>query len=280
MRVCYESFPKFAMNRSPKEHYVVFSDLDGTLLDHYSYSFEESQPGIDILKRKNIPLVLVSSKTVEEMKLLHTRLKLSTPLVAENGAVFAFPKGDGKWDVEILGKSTGELKGLLPILIHQIGRDVKCLPDMTPEDVMMYTGLDNENALIARNRKGSLPFICDDELNSNSVNLVTVNAALEKYGIAVTKGGRFYHLMDQSVSKGRAVLRMSEYFASLNGDKPAIVAIGDSQNDSSMIESAQYGYYVRKPNGLVEKSSSPNVDYSENIGPKGFTEIIKKIFGE
>ena len=38
-------------------HLLVFTDLDGTLLEYETYSFERALPAIRALKEKNIPLI-------------------------------------------------------------------------------------------------------------------------------------------------------------------------------------------------------------------------------
>jgi mannosyl-3-phosphoglycerate phosphatase len=48
---------------------VIFTDLDGTLLDPENYSFKDAQPALDLIRAKGIPLVLCSSKTRAEMAL-------------------------------------------------------------------------------------------------------------------------------------------------------------------------------------------------------------------
>ncbi len=42
---------------------LVFTDLDGTLLNHDDYSWEAARPALEELQRQSIPLILVSSKT-------------------------------------------------------------------------------------------------------------------------------------------------------------------------------------------------------------------------
>jgi len=37
--------------------YIVFSDLDGTLLDHDSYKFDKAEEGLNLLKKKKIEIV-------------------------------------------------------------------------------------------------------------------------------------------------------------------------------------------------------------------------------
>jgi HAD superfamily hydrolase (TIGR01484 family) len=55
---------------------LVFTDLDGTLLDHHTYSFEPALPALNSLKEKNIPLIICTSKTRAEIPL---SLKMAAP---------------------------------------------------------------------------------------------------------------------------------------------------------------------------------------------------------
>ena len=72
-------------------HYVVFTDLDGTLLDHDTYGWEEARPALERCKRLFIPIVLVSSKTRAEMDHLRVKLSISSPFISENGGGIFFP---------------------------------------------------------------------------------------------------------------------------------------------------------------------------------------------
>jgi len=42
---------------------VVFSDLNGTLLDHETYDWTPAKPALDRLARQGCPVILSSSKT-------------------------------------------------------------------------------------------------------------------------------------------------------------------------------------------------------------------------
>ena len=79
---------------------IVFSDLDGTLLDHETYSFEPARPALDRLKREGHVLVLASSKTAAEIAPLRDAMGFShCPAIVENGAGILAAgegvKGDG-----------------------------------------------------------------------------------------------------------------------------------------------------------------------------------------
>ena len=72
---------------------VVFTDLDGTLLDHHSYSWRAALPAMERLAANGIPLVLNSSKTAAEMRELQRAMGLRAPFIAENGAAVVIPAG-------------------------------------------------------------------------------------------------------------------------------------------------------------------------------------------
>lgn len=91
---------------------VVFTDLDGTLLDHHTYSWQPAAPTVERLKRLGVPLVLASSKTRAEMVALRHELGIADPFVVENGAAIYVP-GDEGFDVEILGRPRDEILEIL-----------------------------------------------------------------------------------------------------------------------------------------------------------------------
>ena len=46
---------------------MVFTDLDGSLLDHENYAFDAALPALEALARADIPVSIVSSKTRAEI---------------------------------------------------------------------------------------------------------------------------------------------------------------------------------------------------------------------
>jgi mannosyl-3-phosphoglycerate phosphatase len=78
------------MTTTPK--LVIFTDLDGCLLDRETYSFEPAQAALRLIREKEIPLILVSSKTRVEIEEYRRRLKNGHPIVSENGGAVFIPK--------------------------------------------------------------------------------------------------------------------------------------------------------------------------------------------
>jgi len=64
---------------------IVFSDLDGTLLDHRTYDYSPALPALAKLQEKQIPLVFCTSKTAAEMIPFRKEIKNKDPFIVENG---------------------------------------------------------------------------------------------------------------------------------------------------------------------------------------------------
>jgi HAD superfamily hydrolase (TIGR01484 family) len=77
---------------SAGEALIVFTDLDGTLLDE-SYSFAAAQPALRKTAELDIPLVLCSSKTRREIEHYRKKLGNSHPFISENGGGIFIPEG-------------------------------------------------------------------------------------------------------------------------------------------------------------------------------------------
>ena len=72
---------------------LIVTDLDGTLIDHHTYSAEPARPALEAAVRAGVPVVLCSSKTYAEMAILVRTLALApAPLIVENGGAVWFPR--------------------------------------------------------------------------------------------------------------------------------------------------------------------------------------------
>ena len=70
---------------------VIFSDMDGTLLDS-KYSFRDAEKALDLIKKKKVPLILSSSKTRAELELYRKKMRNRHPFIVENGGAIFIPK--------------------------------------------------------------------------------------------------------------------------------------------------------------------------------------------
>ena len=71
---------------------IIFTDLDGTLLDRETYGWGAAKPALKLCHRHNIPIIPVSSKTRAEIEIFQDKLGLSAPFISENGGGIFFPR--------------------------------------------------------------------------------------------------------------------------------------------------------------------------------------------
>src|SRR4051812_40579094 len=71
---------------------VIFSDLDGTLLQPDTYSCGPAETAVRALRELGYPLVLCSSKTRAELEFWRGKLHNDAPFIVENGGAIYIPR--------------------------------------------------------------------------------------------------------------------------------------------------------------------------------------------
>ena len=70
---------------------IVFTDIDGTLIDIFTGQFDATRTLVKKLTECRIPLILCSSKTKAEQELIREEAELSEPFIVENGGAIFLP---------------------------------------------------------------------------------------------------------------------------------------------------------------------------------------------
>ncbi len=264
--------------------YLVFSDLDGSLLDHHSYSFDEARPALAALERLAIPLILVSSKTRAEIRDIRIALGNAQAYIVENGAAVILPResfeqqppgtrADGEdWIYETVPGREHWLKILESVApdypgqflsFHQAGDD----------GVQELTELDPQAASAANTRDYSEPvaWLGDDR------GKTAFASALRAAGASVQQGGRFLSVSGDC-DKGRALSWLREQYR-LKGHHAQVhdLAIGDSANDCAMLEAAATALLIKSPvHDFPALQRTSGVMYSRAEGPAGWSEGVNE----
>ncbi|TFG98734.1 MAG: HAD-IIB family hydrolase [Calditrichales bacterium] len=265
--------------------YIIFSDLDGTLLDYSTYSFEAAIPALNLIREKNIPLILVSSKTREELESFQKKLKLTgLPFVVENGsAIFTLPgyfpnladrETTDKYDSFLPGKTYEELKRILADIASKYEYKIKGFHNASREEIRRATSLKPHDLERALKRGYSIPIFFDDR--SEEILIREAPA----YGLRLLYGGRFMHLLGD-LDKGTATrLIINGYQQRPDFDNIKTIGLGDSLNDFSMLASVDYPVLVRRHDGSYEgRETVKNLILSPYVGPEGWNYSILKLFG-
>jgi len=261
--------------------FLIFTDLDGTLLDHDSYRWEEAKPALSHCQKNRIPVVMVSSKTSSEIEVLQRDMKLNCPFISENGGGIFFPGNfpsaqliEGILPANeklklILGKPYDYLVSQLDEISMETGISLKGFSQMSREEIIELTGLSPRECGLAIKRDFDEPFIVlDKEKNREQLYF-----SAEKRGLMISEGGRFYHLHGQS-DKGKAVNRLISIYERMHGGIFSI-ALGDSPNDFAMFEFVDQAVLIKSKKKFKNlEKMFPGIIITEKQGPEGWNMAV------
>ena len=267
---------------------VVYTDLDGTLLDHYTYAFNEALETIKSLKARGVPIVPCTSKTRAETVKLMRDLELEGPMIVENGAAIWVPDDWGLTKPEgadedvdarawshCFGPARGMIRRQLAILNIEWGNRYQSLCEISDKQVMALTGLDAASAARAKDRHYCETLVW---LGTPADRLVFAEQ-VEALDLRCVQGGRFVHVLGRG-GKGHAMSWLHHKIrAELRSFEAAVsVAAGDAENDVEMLEVADLALIVRSP---VHDPPAPKratgMVISDNFGPAGWAEGIEAL---
>ncbi|GAA5190607.1 HAD-IIB family hydrolase [Ferrimonas gelatinilytica] len=259
---------------------LIFTDLDGTLLDHHSYDFGPALPALERCRSLGIPVIFNTSKTLEESQALARELGIEAPLVVENGSAIWLPASAqhateaARGKIVVLGARRSDLVGFLHALREQEGYSLQSFSDWDSATLAAHTGLSLTQASSAQQRAYSEPLLWQDTEHA----FLHFQSRVQRAGYRLLRGGRFLHLLGQT-DKGRALRWLCDHYHGLWGQAPRVMALGDGQNDSAMLEAAQIAVQVRSPvhpfPTLSRASTNARVIQTQLCGPEGWNEAVQ-----
>jgi len=264
---------------------LVFTDLDGTLLDHRTYSFEPARPALRLLRESGIPLIICTSKTRAEVEKIRAALGNTDPFIVENGGAIFVPQGyfsieppasrmDSGYLVVELGTSYSRILSVFSRMKERLPGRLRGFSDMTVEEVARLAGLSLEEAARAKIREYDEPFVLNDPGGKRDV----VREMAESAGLSITQG-RFFHLTGDN-DKGRAVRVVKDFYARAGGIDLRTIGLGDSPNDLPLLENVDFPILVQKPGGHYEPSIRlDNLIFAPGEGPIGWCVAVRELVG-
>ncbi len=269
----------------PGHRILLYSDVDGTFLDHHTYSYADALNAYHELTDHSIRVIFCSSKTRAEIEDLMSHLPGRNPFIVENGAAIFIPNAffpnftnariQGKYQIIELGLPYRQIM----IHFHQIQQQfpdaVAGFSNMTDEALSLDAGLTRDQACRAKQREYSEAF---KFINPNPDIQRQILAQIETSGLMCTQGGRYFHIHGRH-NKGEAVKRVNALFKASLGPVMTI-AIGDSINDLTMLLAVDMPVLVKKPDGSYDREicrQLPHIRKSHGVGPLGWTFIAREI---
>lgn len=280
---------------------VIFSDLDGTLLDYDGSSWQRAGGAVQHVRERRIPLVFTSSKTLQEQMAYQHEMDLNEPMIVESGGAIVVPRGylpDDVVEAWAQEETTGEGSELTSVgrrwivglarshdqviravteVREETGIPVRGITEMPLAQVLARSGLTEAMAMRARSREYSeLVHLEGDRGAWNEVRRV-----FEERGFGLHGNGPFATVVDLATDKGRGVRLMTELLRrSGEGRGLETVALGDGRSDVPMFEAVDRAFLVERAGGGWIEVDLPNVEKVTGVGPHGWEPVVRKLLDE
>ena len=264
--------------------FIILTDLDGSLLDHYNYEFEPALEAINLCHEYAIPIIINTSKTFEEVKGLRKEMHIYHPFVVENGGGVFFSKKEFEANLEL--EMEFEEEGEFVKFSFGISREIIIdklvalkrkfhflnFDSMSLGQVQEYTDLPIDKAKLSRIRHFSEPLIWQDSLDRLEMFYDEVKTA----GLRLVKGGRFYHVISD-FDKSTCIPFLKKYYENRFKAEIKTICIGDGNNDRLMLEEADHPIVIPAGGGKTLSIENPSAVVAEHKGPTGWNEEVLKI---
>lgn len=260
---------------------VLFSDLDGTLLDLNSYSFNKSIDAVKSVQNAKIPIVFCSSKTRMEQEFYRKKFGVKHPFIVENGSAIFIPRAYFKskipfntyltedYEVIQLGDPVSQIRHEIQKLRGELDLDFQCYFDLPPEEVSLFTALNLSEAKRAMLREFS-ETILNGRVNDSFLR------RLKRRGFSSIPGSKFHTIVSKNADKGKAIQILLDIYQREWGEVESI-GVGDSQNDLEMFKAVNDPYIVQRPDGQWTDLKDDSIKKVSGVGPEGWAlaaEII------
>lgn len=263
---------------------IIFTDLDGSLLNHEDYSFAAARPSIERIKMAGIPLIITTSKTRPEVERLQQDMGIREPFIVENGGGIFFPRGyrnlmigngerHGDYTLIRIGTTTSRIRNFLKKISARF--DIRGFGDLTTEEISELTGLSHDLAEMAKRREFTEPFLLK---RPEDIGCLGALAAAED--LKVTRGGRFYHLIGKGQDKGVAIRIVMDILQINSVEELTSIGLGDSENDLTMFEQVDIPVLIPRPGKGYLDIQLPGMIRAKAPGAKGWNDVVQRLLNE
>jgi mannosyl-3-phosphoglycerate phosphatase len=217
---------------------LIFSALEGALVDARTDSSAGAEEALSELHRRNIPLILLSSRTRAEIEPVRRKLEHSHPFITENGGGVFFPDGYfnlripgavrvGRYLCIAQGRPYEEVCEALKEIAGECGVGVTGFRDMNTREISANTGLRLRAAELTRDREFEEPFFFT---SADDARIARFVATARERGFDARPGSTFWRFSAGCDTK-RAVRLVGQLFRQATRLKLRFAGIGARDED-------------------------------------------------
>ena len=256
-----------------KKQIIIFTDLDGSLLNKVTFRFDEIEDYFRELVSKDIKIIPNTSKTEAELLDFNNLYKLNLSFIAENGSsIHGLNLIHANLPEKVsLSRPTNQI---YEIYNENISSDLKnnitFISKLNIKEQQEIFGLPLDKIKLALKRNNSLPI----QFNGNEFEKNEFIKIMNNAGLTVQTGGRVMNICDK-VNKSKAMLKAVELIKEKMNDEIITIGVGDNQNDIDMLKEADYSCLVKNDNFDSSLINIDNLIKSSEPSPKGWADVIK-----
>ena len=252
---------------------LIFTDLDGTLLNRDTFNFDSIKTFLNELKNKNIIIIPNSSKTEDEIIEFNNEANFKFPFISENGSIIhnlnflsdEFP------DKIILAKNVYEIQNIFDKNINQdLKSKCKVISSLTTSEQIQIFGLPENKLKNVFKRTCTIPI----KFVGNNEEKLLLKNMLSEIGLDLKDGGRILNLGDR-INKADAMKKIIIMLQQKFKSKPKTIAVGDNHNDLEMLKNSDIACLVKNNKFINKDLQIKNLIISKQTAPEGWVEIVK-----
>ena len=256
-----------------KSSILIFTDLDGTLLNRDTFKFDSIKVFLNKLKNKNIIIIPNSSKTEDEIIEFNNEANFKFPFISENGSIIHnlnFLSGELP-DKIILAKKVHEIQNIFDKNINQdLKSKCKFISNLTTPEQIQIFGLPENKLKQVFKRTCTIPI----KFEGNNKEKLRLKNILLEIGLDFKDGGRVLNLGDR-INKADAMKKIIFMLQNKFKSKPKTIAVGDNHNDLEMLKISDIPCLVKNDKFINKDLQIKNLIISKQTAPEGWVEIVK-----
>ncbi len=264
---------------------VVFTDMDGCLLDHSTYEWTPALPALRVLERHGAPIVFTTSKTRAEVERWQKTIGIHHPSIVENGGAIHLPAGalpalppgaeslPGGGARIVLGWPQIQVVQALHRAAAGSRCEVRGFSEMNVEEIAVHCNMTLDDAALAAAREYSEPFLLLTPRRESDLL-----RAFLAHGLKMTRGGRFYHAQ-RHTGKGDAVRRLIDLYADFH--TPVVtIGLGDGLNDDEFLRAVDHPIILKSAHSEELQRRLPRARATAQAGPAAWSEGILALLSD
>ena len=272
----------------PPRH-LIFSALEGALVDPRTDSFSGAEDALAEIARQGAPLILLTSRTRAEIEPLRRKLAHNHPFITENGGGIFFPDGYfnlripgamrvGRYLAITQGRSYDEVCAALDEIAEECNVGVAGFHNMSVREIAANSGLRPRQAELARSREFDEPFFFTSAGDPAIARFID---AARNRGFDARRGPMFWHFSSGCDAR-RAIRTLAQLFRQATRTKLRLIGIGAREEDLAWLNAVDLP--IRLPNSLNPPELPTNsqnrlrrdraVTLGSGSGPAGWNKTV------